>query len=656
MYLIKGQSYKEDPALKLGGGSEGTVYGFPGNKDACVKIFHPTDPGDRAGAYVAAYRAKKIKAICKMGLSLPEQFTLPYEPAFDQKGGVIGFKMRRVPAGFHKLMKLLQPAFRTGNRIGLKEVALLYASLLEDLDLIHGKDLVVGDINTGCLMFNTDLDRAWVDTDSWSYPGFPCLATTEMFAHPDLYPNLVQGEQHVPPKPHHDRFSFLVALTMMMLPGAHPFRMGNHSTVKGLQNRANAGLTIFDPEVEYPKVLREIAPPETLSDDLLNEIIQRLKRRDNTPLDPERLRTFADAVVSCESCGVDYHVSRPSCPKCQQKTTVDMSTLTEMLIQEIFQISGTLLFAQVLDEILNLVCRTKTGVRIIRLDDHGKKQMIQTMLPDIRGARYRFFADYLTVCPDPYAPAPARIDLYKIDGVVLRPFTGTTTGVLENEDAIYGTSSRFLYRTAGNALIRSEVFGRGDMLVDSQIAQVHRNQSWFVVDRMSGADREALLGYDRAQRDWKWFVIRGESNGQNFHYHDIGVLPMRSGESLEDFTIYFANSSVLLVRKTLHQGREYIRYSIITLDGNVLADELLSSQDEGYECWESLHGKLFQGTSVLHVTPNGVVKQTFDKGTYTPLKDTKGLVTVGDHLVRFGQLVGIIRQGAVLTLTKKPRR
>ena len=41
---------------------------------------------------------------------------------------------------------------------------------------------------------------------------------------------------------------------------------------------------------------------------------------------------------------------------------------------------------------------------------------------------------------------------------------------------------------------------------------------------------------------------------------------MRVREKLEDFTVYFAASSVLLVRKTSYRGQEYVRYSVINLD------------------------------------------------------------------------------------------
>lgn len=648
MYTINGERFQDDPSAKLGGGSEGTVYAHPKDPRLCVKIFHPVDKGDKAAADIAAYRARKVDAICRLRLALPPQFTLPQVPALDDRGQLIGFQMQRVRMGFLKLMRLLEPAFRTSNQFGLQQVVELYARLFEDLALIHGSGLVVGDVNMGCLLFTTDFGRAWVDTDSWSYPGFPCLATTEMFAHPDLYPNLRAGGTFVEPKPHHDAHAFLVAFTLMALPGAHPFRMGAHPRVHGLQDRATQGITIFDKDVTYPKML---VPPEVLSDDLLSALIERLKRIKTDALDPEMLREFGRGVVTCK-CGEQYHGSRKACPRCQKLTVVDMTALLELVIKEILRAPGALLFAQVVDGTVNVVCRVGSKARVIRIDGQGTVTTVGTELADVRGARYRFFADCLAVCENPLAEAPVVIQTYRIANGTLVRLADTSTGILENESALFDTSARFLYRTAGNSLMRSEPFG-STQFVSEPIAQVHRNQSWFAVDHASGSDGEVIFGYDRALRDWEWFVIQGDKAGKKFHYNKVGNLPLRTGESLEDFSVYFNSASVLLVRKTRYQGRESVRYSIIALNGTVQRDALVTQDEDGFKSWEHLRGKLFQGTSILHVTPDGIVKQDLASGTYAALKDTSGVVTADDRLVRFGRTVGIIRHGGVLTMAKK---
>ena len=69
--------------------------------------------------------------------------------------------------------------------------------------------------------------------------------------------------------------------------------------------------------------------------------------------------------------------------------------------------------------------------------------------------------------------------------------------------------------------------------MEERVAQVHQSQTWFTVDHSTGADREAIFGYDRALRDIQWFVIRGEKDGSRFSYHEVKLAQMRSGEKLK---------------------------------------------------------------------------------------------------------------------------
>ncbi len=650
-YMLGGVTYQVDLQTKLGAGSEGMVIAHPRDPALCVKLLHPADPGDKKAAGNAAYHSKKIQAICSQGLALPPQFTLPMLPVFDPTGRrAVGFQMRRIPASYHKLKMLLDGSFRTSHQVGLRMIAQLFADLFDDLGLLHGKGLVVGDVNLGCVMFQPDGSRVWVDTGSWGFPGFPCLATTELFAHPDLYPNLEENGTHVSARPHHDRFAFLVAFSLMAIPGAHPFKMGTHPTVKGIQNRANAGLTIYDPGVTFPAM---IGAPEMLSDEVLHALVERLKRRVDSPLDPDMLRAFALEVTGCKKCGAEYHTSRRQCPKCQEITLVQVPVLTSFLIEELFKTQGVLLFAQLVEKDLYLVCRLGGTVQVVRIDEHGASTILSPELPSIPGARYRFFKNCLVVCPNPSQPAPAVLELYRIEGSNLRRLQGTATGVLEGETAVFDTTSRFLYRVAGNTLVRSDLFGPAGVVFDEPVAEVHQRQSWFTADHATNADREVIFGYDRALRNWEWFIIHGNAKGSRYQYHKVGDLGIRTGETVEDFAVYFSKSSVLLVMQTSFNGRDYVRYAVIGLDGKIHQNQTIGQSDPSYEPWSNLRGKLYQGKSILHATPSGIVKQQLSDGSCTTLADTTGKVSIDDQLIRVNGRVGIVRRSGILTMTSK---
>jgi hypothetical protein len=485
MYTIRNKKYQIDPSKKLGSGSEGAVYPFPDNPGLCVKLFHTPDPGDRGAVTLATYRARKVAAIRKLRLAMPTQFVMPLEEAYDEHSKVNGFLMNRVPPGYVKILELLKP-WRTANGIGLKEIVPLFARLIgTDLVSIAQHGLTVQDINLGCVMVNPSLERRWVDTDSWSYPGFPCLATTELYAHPDLYPNLHQGGKLIVSKPVHDRFAMTVMFVQIALQGAHPFRMGMHSKYTSLRERAMRGVTIFDAGVVYPKVL---PPPEILSDVLLERIIRILKRKTDDADFATALIEFADALTTCQQCGTDYDGARSHCPKCHEKTIVDMTVLAKLLIEILYKASATVLHVQVIGKVLRIVCHAGATLQLVMVDDAGRVKTIPTGIKPTKGARYRFFGECMVVTRDMYAPAPVPLELYRIDGSEIHLINGSSTGSLENGQALMETSERFLYRTAGNTLMCGNLFGKS-LLAEERVAQVHQTQTWFTVDKTAGTDR-----------------------------------------------------------------------------------------------------------------------------------------------------------------------
>ncbi len=649
MYVIRNNRYDEDPIKKLGSGSEGAVYPFPDNPGQCVKLFHSPEPGNKDALDLGRYRAKKIKAICGFGLNLPGQFVLPLEAAYDERGAVAGFLMSRVPPGYVKILELLKP-WRTTNAISLKEITLFFAQMFGvDLKELAKRNLAIGDINGGCVMINRSLERRWVDTDSWNYPGFPCIATTELYAHPDLYPNLEKGKAFVEPKPCHDRFALAVMFVQIALHGAHPFRMGTHPKFTSLRERARNKVTVFDKEVTYPRVLPS---PEILSDDLLETLLSVLKRKDEGLTLEVALATFAERLTTCKQCGIDFDSGRKHCPKCHEKTMVDMTKLRKLLIEILFKAPGTVLHVQMIEKQLRLLCQVHDALTLVTIDDRGGVSTLLTGLQVTKGAEYRFFGSCLVIVRDPYQPAPVTIEVYHIGSSDLSRLGDVTTGGLENDQALVDTSERYLYRTAGNTLMCGNLFGK-DILLEEQVAQVHQTQTWFTVDHATGADREAVFGYDRALRDIQWFVIRGTKDGNQFSYHEVKLAAIRAGEKMLDFAVYFSRETVLLVRKTSYRGLEYIRYSIIRLDGKVESEVLLGESDEGFDCWYNLSGKLFQGDSILHVTLKGIVKQVLAGGKYVALEETEDVVTITDQLFRCGTRVGVARKEGVLTISRK---
>lgn len=648
MYIIQGNRYDEDPKTKLGGGSEGTVYVFPDDRKLCVKIFHPPEKDDQAALEMAAYRAKKIKHICGLHLHLPDNYVVPSQAACDARGNVIGYMMKRIPSGYGKIMELLKADFRANNDIDLAKISLLYAEIIEGLEkYVHPLGFSLGDINTGGTLISSVLKWAMVDVDSWDFGGnFPCLATTELFCHPDLYPNLEKSGAFIRHQPHHDRFSFTVMYTLMALSGAHPFRMGIHPKYPSLRERAKHGVTIFDSSVKYPSMFPS---PELLSDELLDAIIKILKRKTTDPLDVELLRNFSKELIVCPNCNAQYHSSRTSCPKCKKKTILDLK-IFELLVETIFQTQGTLLFVQVIGDKLNLACRVNDELKIVIIDQQKNVSVIDSGFEAKKGSRYRFFSNDLVVCEKPNSEPPVKLLIYRIDGGKLVLADTASTTVFANDSAMFESSSNYLYRIAGNMLMCGKFTQK--FYAEIPVMEVFSTQTWFAADRISGTDREVLFGFDDSLRNRRWFIISGD--GKKFLSRDVDVSSLRVREKLEDFSVYFNQSSALLIRLTSYQGKPFARFAIIGLDGKVISEKLLGESDEGFDYWRNLDGKLFQKSSILHLNSDeGVVKYDIASGVYSTVKGTEGIAMADDRLLRFGTKILMVRRNSILGISPK---
>ena len=646
MYRVRGKNYQEDPVCKLGGGSEGQVFAFPDDPKLCAKIFHEPETGDVEGRKLAAYRARKVEAICKLApsLHLPAQFIIPIEPTEDMRSRISGFLMPRICPGNEKIKRLLEMPFRNDFGFHLQKISFLFSLVMDDAGLLHQRGLTMGDVNMGFMLFDPkDVSkRFYADTDSYSYPGFPCVATTELFCHPDLYPNLTKAVGSlVVAQPHHDRFSILAMFLLMALHGAHPFRMGLHKKYRSLQERCSNGSTILDSDVTYPSFL---PPREILSDDLLHEIVLRLKRQKEAPLPSGLLVAFSEELVDCSSCKIQFHKSRHDCPKCHERTLMQVAS---QVVEELFRTGGVVLFAQTTAGSLKIACRVNGRLELVTVNEQRQVNTIATNLQAIPGARYRFFDSYIVVCDSPNAEAPVDLQIYKVERHGIRPVHQTSSNGLENGSVVFETSGKFLYRTAGNTLMCGRFFN--NYFMEQAVTTVHRSQTWFTVDRLSGADREVIFGYDRALKDHQWFIVSGNSEGEMFSYQNVS-LPLRVREKLDDFSTYFNASSVLLVRKTTYSGKECVRYSVINLDGSVAKDIILRENDKGFDLWSQIHGKLFQSSSVLHLSSQGIVKQNLQDDSYITVPNS-AIVVLDDRLLRFGKILAVARKDAILSVT-----
>src|SRR5690606_1830240 len=103
----------------------------------------------------------------------------PDEIAYNSRGKPVGFGMPQLGRKYVNLRELFAPSFCRTAGITTATVADMFIELGSQLSLIHDQGIVIGDFNDGSILFHQDSHEvAWVDVDSWSISGHPCVVGT----------------------------------------------------------------------------------------------------------------------------------------------------------------------------------------------------------------------------------------------------------------------------------------------------------------------------------------------------------------------------------------------------------------------------------------------------------------------------------------------
>lgn len=286
----------------LGEGGEGRVYRH-GSDEALKIYFSPS----RA-------RQEKLEAFPP---GLAREVKGPLELATDEAtGAVVGYRMERVSGGFD-LGRLSERTFRDRERIPNALVLSAFGRLVTLLDALHERQVVVGDLNAGNVMFTRDagtMRPSVIDADSMQYASFPCVVAHERYVHPSIYGKDLASGLHFTQAT--DDYALAVLLFESLL-FVHPYG-GVHPNHPTLPKRALARVSILDEQVKRPKNAER---PEVLDDDWLSFFSDVFERGAMRAL-PMRLLA-STRFQRCGSCGHEH--ARRSCPTCTSACAVPSS-------------------------------------------------------------------------------------------------------------------------------------------------------------------------------------------------------------------------------------------------------------------------------------------------------------------------------------------
>jgi len=212
-------------------GGEGEVYA---KGTTAFKVY--TDPS-RA---LSVGKITELASIRDPNVIKPERMLL--DP---KKGTPVGYTMRYVQDTM-ALCGIFTRAFREREGLDHPKMLHLVLALQGLIEHVHQAGVLIVDLNELNFLVDRGLSTVYaIDVDSYQTRSYPATAIM-----PSVRDWSVKNQDWTEVS---DWFSF-ACVAFQMFTGIHPFR-GKHPTVCGLEDRMQAGISVFDPSVSIPKVV-----------------------------------------------------------------------------------------------------------------------------------------------------------------------------------------------------------------------------------------------------------------------------------------------------------------------------------------------------------------------------------------------------------------
>ncbi len=214
----------------LGEGGEGAVYET--NMPYVAKVYKPEK--------TTSHKLVKIQAMASAGVKFPG-ICLPLAPLYNSRNEFVGYLMEKADGVKIRTLyqkPLLQKKFPHWTKRDLVE---LCVTILEKIECLHRKGIVLGDINPDNILVKTPRDVYFVDCDSYQVAGYPCPVGTIPFTPPEL-----QNRGHYDSYLRtvgNENFAVAVLLFSLMITGQMPYNQ---------KGGVSAQQNIIDMDFSYP--------------------------------------------------------------------------------------------------------------------------------------------------------------------------------------------------------------------------------------------------------------------------------------------------------------------------------------------------------------------------------------------------------------------
>jgi len=155
------------------------------------------------------------------------------------------------------LCQMFPPPFRTRNAITNDQMLKLVRELQGIFDAVHQAGVLLVDPNEMNFLVGKNFDTLFaIDAASYQTSHYPATAIMASVRDPLVQNNrFTQGS---------DWFGF-ACVSFQMFTGIHPYK-GKHPSLRGMEERMEAGVSVFDPAVTLPKAVlpMTVIPPAYL--------------------------------------------------------------------------------------------------------------------------------------------------------------------------------------------------------------------------------------------------------------------------------------------------------------------------------------------------------------------------------------------------------
>lgn len=183
--------------------------------------------------------------IQELALIQDPNVTKPQYIITSSKGKPIGYTTKFIKKAM-PLCVMFPKAFRDRNSITPTMTISLVKRLREMIENIHKASVLVVDLNEMNFLLSTKCDALYgIDVDSYQTPHFKATALMETVRDRHSGKNIFNEGT--------DWFSFAIT-SFQMFRGIHPYK-GKHKTLKGLDDRMMANMSVLHPDVKTPKAV-----------------------------------------------------------------------------------------------------------------------------------------------------------------------------------------------------------------------------------------------------------------------------------------------------------------------------------------------------------------------------------------------------------------